>query len=148
MHRPPGILHKFCTQNGIDDPEVRKLCRVDDVVYEVECALCAQNNVQSWYCGQSVRPVGDRFEEHIKAAKRCAECPVDDARNTTKQYKANALGAHFFECHRGQEPALRCKMLYKTFGSLDRDCMEGTAVRRIPRFNINRRLEDNGIKFD
>ena len=138
----------FCNQNGIDDPKVRQLCRTPDVVYEVQCKVCEEMGIANWYCGQTKRPTGDRFAEHMTAAKRCSECAENDERETTKKHKANALGSHYWESHRGVEPALRCNLVWKTFGSLDRDCMEGTTVRRVHKYNLNRRLEDNGIKFD
>jgi hypothetical protein len=151
MGTPPRCTNdacKFCIQNGIEDLEVRKLCRKEDMVYELSCGLCAAAGNESWYCGQTVRPVGDRYIEHWKAARKCAMCPINDESKATKEAKKNAVGIHYFECHRNEEPQLKCNMVYKTHGSLERDCMEGTAVRRIHRYNMNRRLEDNGIKFD
>ena len=105
--------------------------------------------------GAKIGIVGKRLDQWVidisnigKPQGNAQCCPINDESRTAKEAKKNAVGVHYFDCHRNEEPQLKCDMVYKTHGFLERDCMDGTAVRRIHRYNMNQRLEDNGIKFD
>ena len=134
------------------DQDVRRQCQTADVIYEVRCILCHEQGVQAIYCGQTERPCADRFKEHLGYAKKAASASDDDNTQPTKKAKENAIGNHYFHNHRirtpdDPQPKLEMKMIWKCQGSLDRDAMEATYVRREPRFTLNRKQQDNGIRL-
>ena len=86
------------------------------------------------------------MKEHFDGAVLGAATDPTDSEGFEPLQK-NAIALHYFEHHRGLEPNLAYRKISKTFGSLHRDTLEATMVRRVPRFNINRRLEDNGVRL-
>ena len=66
------------------------------VVYRVICVLCM---FKEDYNGETDRPNHYRFLEHSRSAK------------SPQNYPDNAMGKHYWECHRGVEPVLEFHIL-------------------------------------
>lgn len=145
----PGCLHCMDT----DDQEKRQQCQASDVIYEVKCMLCHENGEEAIYCGQTERKCSERFEEHLKVAIKAANAEDNDNTDAMNRAKHQAIGYHYFHKHRIRNededppPKLDMKIVWRCSGSLDRDAMEATYVRREPRFNMNRKQQDNGINL-
>ena len=60
-------------------------CHITNVVYEISCQLCEQENRRSIYIGETKRSVRQRFNEHLRDARHKA----DDT----------PLGDHMAACH-------------------------------------------------
>ena len=115
--------------------------------------LCHENGEEAIYCGQTERKCSERFEEHLKVAIKAANAEDNDNTDAMNRTKHQAIGYHYFHKHRIRNededppPKLDMKIVWRCSGSLDRDAMEATYVRREPRFNMNRKQQDNGINL-
>jgi chorismate-pyruvate lyase len=147
---PPVCKRNNCVACGdSQDVKRRRLCAKSDMIYEVECLICKEEGRSSKYCGQTERPLGERIKEHHSYACLGANheeiAPGDQ--EAWEKLNKHALARHYYDKHRGLDPRLDFRMVKKTFGHMHRDTLEATLVRRREEYNLNLRLEDNGIRL-
>ena len=100
-------------------------CTQRNVVYEIQCCLCENEQNSATYVGESMRPVRLRYNEHRR-----------DAINRTPW---SPLGDHFLAAHTQDDASgvlLRLRVLYRANDHPDRKIAESIIIRnRKPHLN-------------
>ena len=94
-------------------------CTQKNVVYELSCLTCQENDQNVKYIGETKRPVRLRFNEHLRDA-------LHGAQDTP-------MGDHFRESHPASEGGsipLRMGILYRSRDHPDRKIAESLLIQR------------------
>ena len=92
-------------------------CTSANVIYHI---TCTKDGCKDNYCGESYRPLHERYEEHYRSA----------ANPTAKSYADKPLAKHYLQRHPNEEPSLKLEIADRGKSLINRKIKEAKLIKQ------------------